>query len=104
MLGIHTTDHAVNGYLIALNLRIAAYRQLTTTTNSDGLARIVVQVSYPFKTLIAWPGMPSEVQLRKRVEVLAEQIQNLRRTRDLLLPRLLAGQVPLSTKETHVNT
>lgn len=43
---------------------------LSTTTNSDGLARIVVEVSYPFKTLINWPGMPTEVQLRKRVEVL----------------------------------
>ncbi len=31
--------------------------------------------------------------MRKRVEVLLEQIENLRRTRDLLLPRLLAGQV-----------
>jgi type I restriction enzyme S subunit len=30
--------------------------------------------------------------MRKRIEVLVEQIQNLRRTRDLLLPRLLSGQ------------
>lgn len=43
---------------------------LSTTTNSDGLARIVVEVSYPFETLINWPGMPSEVQLHKRVETL----------------------------------
>ena len=27
------------------------------------------------------------------------QIQNLRRTRDLLLPRLLSGQVELKTEE-----
>ncbi len=44
--------------------------ELTTTTNVDGLARIVVDVSYPFRTLIDWPGMPTEVQLHKRVEVL----------------------------------
>ena len=44
--------------------------ELTTTTNADGLARIVVEVSYPFETLIDWPGMPHEVQLHKRVEVL----------------------------------
>jgi len=30
---------------------------------------------------------------------LQRQIQNLRRTRDLLLPRLLSGQVELSTAE-----
>jgi len=44
--------------------------QLTTTTNADGLARIVVEVSYPFETLIRWPGMPHQVQLHKRIEVL----------------------------------
>ena len=34
--------------------------------------------------------------MRKRVEVLVKQIHNLRRTRDLLLPRLLSGQVALT--------
>ena len=28
---------------------------------------------------------------------------NFRRTRDLLLPCLLSGQIPLTTKENHVN-
>ena len=32
-----------------------------------------------------------------QIGVLSTQIQNLRRTRDLLLPRLLAGQVELET-------
>ncbi len=31
--------------------------------------------------------------------ILADQSQNLRRTRDLLLPRLLSGQVPLDVSE-----
>ena len=31
--------------------------------------------------------------IRKRIELLVEQIDNLRRTRDLLLPRLLSGQI-----------
>jgi Flp pilus assembly protein TadG len=44
--------------------------ELTATPNADGLARIVVSVSYPFTTLIAWPGVPEEVQLHKRSEVL----------------------------------
>ena len=34
--------------------------------------------------------------MRKRVEVLADQIQNLRHTRDLLLPRLLSGAIELA--------
>jgi type I restriction enzyme S subunit len=34
--------------------------------------------------------------IRKRIEVLVEQIQNLRRTRDLLLPRLLSGELQLA--------
>ena len=33
-----------------------------------------------------------------QVNTLQRQIQNLRRTRDLLLPRLLSGQVELKTK------
>ena len=36
----------------------------------------------------------------KQMDVLSSQIQNLRRTRDLLLPRLLSGQMELKTKET----
>jgi len=31
--------------------------------------------------------------IRRRIELLVQQIQNLRRTRDLLLPRLLSGQI-----------
>lgn len=34
--------------------------------------------------------------MRKRIEVLVEQTQNLRRTRDLLLPRLLSGNLSLN--------
>jgi type I restriction enzyme S subunit len=33
--------------------------------------------------------------IRKRIELLVEQIENLRRTRDLLLPRLLSGQIEI---------
>ena len=41
---------------------------LSTTTDADGLARIVVEVSYPFRTSVTWPGLPSETQLRQRVQ------------------------------------
>jgi type I restriction enzyme S subunit len=37
------------------------------------------------------------VSLHEEIGVLSIQIQNLRKTRDLLLPRLLSGQIPLHT-------
>jgi Flp pilus assembly protein TadG len=43
--------------------------QLSTTTDADGLARIVVDVGYPFRTVIAWPGLPTEVNLHQRFEM-----------------------------------
>ena len=38
-----------------------------------------------------------------RIANLEAQIQNLRRTRGLLLPRLLSGQIALTTKEHYAN-
>ena len=38
-------------------------------------------------------------ELKSSAITIANQIQNLRRTCDLLLPRLLSGQVNLNTKE-----
>ena len=35
--------------------------------------------------------------IRKRIELLVEQIDNLRRTRDMTLPRLLSGQIDMET-------
>lgn len=37
----------------------------------------------------------------EQIDTLENKIQNLRRTRDLLLPRLLSGQTSLTTKENH---
>jgi Flp pilus assembly protein TadG len=41
---------------------------LSTASDADGLARIVVEVSYPFRTSVSWPGLPAETQVRQRVE------------------------------------
>jgi TadE-like protein len=41
---------------------------LSTTIDSDNLAQIDVSVSYPFRTVVSWPGLPSNVVLRKKVE------------------------------------
>ena len=38
----------------------------------------------------------------KQIGILAMRVQNLRRTRDLLLPRLLSGQVELATDTTPI--
>jgi Flp pilus assembly protein TadG len=45
-----------------------AYK-LSTTTDADGLERIVVDVSYPFRTIVAWPGLSTEVTLHQRFEI-----------------------------------
>ena len=42
--------------------------QLTTTLDADNLSRIDLSVSYPFRTVVSWPGLPSEVVLHKSVE------------------------------------
>jgi Flp pilus assembly protein TadG len=41
---------------------------LSTTTDADGLAHVVVDVSYPFRTSVSWPGLPSETELQQRVQ------------------------------------
>jgi Flp pilus assembly protein TadG len=41
--------------------------QVSTTMDADGLARIVVDVTYPFRTVVEWPLLPSEVMLNQRV-------------------------------------
>ena len=42
------------------------------------------------------------VPLFEEVWILEEQTANLRRTRDLLLPRLMSGRVELSPIQEHV--
>lgn len=33
----------------------------------DGTRRVEVEVAYPFETVVNWPGLPSRVDLRRRV-------------------------------------
>jgi hypothetical protein len=42
--------------------------ELTPTLDADGIVRIVVEVSYPFRPAVAWPALPAEVLLHKHVE------------------------------------
>jgi len=40
---------------------------LATTTDSDGLFQVAVEVTYPFRTIVNWPGVPSQVTLDRKV-------------------------------------
>jgi Flp pilus assembly protein TadG len=40
---------------------------VSTTVDTDGLFIAEVEVSYPFQTAVAWPGLPSSVSLSHRV-------------------------------------
>ena len=42
---------------------------IATTTDSDGLFQVTVSASYPFTTVVSWPGVPSQVQLNHRVQM-----------------------------------
>ena len=41
---------------------------LSTTVDSDDLATINVSVTYPFRTMVSWPGLPSQILLHKTVQ------------------------------------
>ena len=40
---------------------------VSTVTDSDGIVRVIVDVSYPFNTVVNWPVLPHEVKLREHV-------------------------------------
>jgi Flp pilus assembly protein TadG len=40
---------------------------VSTTTDSDGVVRVIVDVSYPFNTVVNWPVLPHEVKLHEHV-------------------------------------
>jgi len=42
---------------------------IDTTTDSDGLFRVSVEVKYPFSTVVSWTGIPSDIDLWHRVEM-----------------------------------
>lgn len=74
---------------------------LKTNTGGATFDTIVVdtfhrmQVVKPRLDLIARFGGHTDAMF-EAVNTLQQQTANLRRTRDLLLPRLLSGQIPLS--------
>jgi type I restriction enzyme S subunit len=71
---------------------------LKTNTGGATFDTIVVDtfrrmaVVEPTKDIVAKFGQQTDAVF-EQMDVLQRQLQNLRRTRDLLLPRLLSGQV-----------
>jgi Flp pilus assembly protein TadG len=41
---------------------------IQTTTDTDGIVKVRVEVSYPFRTIVDWAALPSEVILHGRCE------------------------------------
>jgi Flp pilus assembly protein TadG len=41
---------------------------LTTINDIDGVVHVTVDLTYPFRTAVAWPGLPAEVRLHERVQ------------------------------------
>jgi type I restriction enzyme S subunit len=82
-----TTDEFV-GYLTN-HATGAAYPAVTAATFEDA------NVLIPSAPLLATFG-EATIPMAEEIHTLQRQIQNLRRTRDLLLPRLLSGQVTLT--------
>jgi type I restriction enzyme S subunit len=84
-------DQGASGHLAAL-FTGATIKHLPR----EKLAKVTVVV--PSVPLLRKFG-DATISMEEQVETLQRQIQNLRRTRDLLLPRLLSGQVNLTTEK-----
>lgn len=41
---------------------------ISTLLDSQGITRVIVEATYRFRTKVSWPGLPSEVPLRERVQ------------------------------------
>jgi len=52
-----------------LVLEVSSSRIPLITEDSGGLWRVRVQVTYPFKCIVPWPGIPSQVNLTRAVEM-----------------------------------
>ncbi len=88
-------------YLLSshMELEVAKKKDLGTimdSLNVKGIVRLCIPCP-PFATMKRYESVARPI--RQRIELLVEEIQNLRRTRDLLLPRLLSGQIALDEFE-----
>jgi type I restriction enzyme S subunit len=68
----------------------------TTVAHLGDMHIKTIQIVWPPEAILQKAGGFLE-PLSEEIITLKRQIQNLRKTRDLLLPRLLSGQIPLNT-------
>lgn len=85
-----TTDNFVN--FLANNATGAAYPAVTAKTFEEA---VVLVPPIPLLKKFGEVTIP----MAEQIHTLQSQIQNLRRTRDLLLPRLLSGQIELKSMD-----
>lgn len=88
-------------YLLSSHMEseIAKKKDLGTimdSLNVKGIIRLHMPCP-PLETMQRFENVARPI--RRRIELLVEQIQNLRRTRDLLLPRLLSGQTEVEPEK-----
>ena len=88
-------------YLLSSHMQseVAKKKDLGTimdSLNVKGIVRLHVPCP-PFATMERYENVARP--LRQQIELLIEKNRNLRRTRDLLLPRLLSGQIALDELE-----
>jgi type I restriction enzyme, S subunit len=78
-----------------------ANQRIKNLASSSGVPHINLAVLREFKILLPPVALQTKfgefvISTEATIEALTRQVENLRRTRDLLLPRLLSGQVSLS--------
>lgn len=103
LIRVRPTDDRLRPYFLFHLLDSPAYQGYisgasTGTTRKSASAGVITDFQFvlPPKKLVA-NFEARAATFRGMLTTLLQQIQNLRRTRDLLLPRLLSGQVNLTT-------
>jgi type I restriction enzyme S subunit len=86
-------------YLLSAHMESEVAKKKDLGTIMDSLnVKGIIRLHVPCPPLAAMEQFEASARpIRRRIELLIEQIQNLRRTRDLLLPRLLSGQIDVET-------
>jgi type I restriction enzyme S subunit len=88
-------------YLLSSHMESEVAKKKDLGTIMDSLnVKGIVRLNVPcpsFATMERYEEIARPI--RQRIELLVEQISSLRRTRDLLLPRLLSGQIALDELE-----
>ncbi len=107
LIRVRPADERLHPYFLFHLLDSPSYQSFisgaaTGTTRKSASAGVITdfQFALPPKELVAEFEVRATT-IREMLTTLLQQIQNLRRTRDLLLPRLLSGQVELASQTSN---